>query len=217
MPFVLANALPEQSVLANTLDSFQSTQNGTTTSTSSTYSNEWIKGQWYAKDGSTSYTYQGSWKKNSKGWWYEDENGWYPKNCWQKISGKMYFFHDDGVMHTGWLEDGGSWYYLENSGTLMTGWMKDGGKWYYFGSSGAMATGWQKVGGHWYHFKSSGAMNTGWFEDKEAENRLPAGQKRAIWYWFDNDGAMATGWKEISGQWEMFADSGEWLYTWQGN
>ena len=60
-------------------------------------------------------------------------------------------------------------------------------------------------------------MATGWFEDKDAEDALPANQKRAIWYWFDKDGTMATGWKEIDGQWEMFADSGEWLYTWQAN
>ena len=60
-------------------------------------------------------------------------------------------------------------------------------------------------------------MATGWFEDKEAENNLPADQKRTIWYWFDNNGQMATGWKEISGQWELFDDSGEWLYTWQAN
>ena len=31
------------------------------------------------------------------------------------------------------------------------------------------------------------------------------------------NGVMATGWKEIDGTWEMFSDSGEWLYTWQGN
>ena len=41
--------------------------------------------------------------------------------------------------------------------------------------------------------------------------------KMANNYWFDDSGAMATGWKEINDQWEMFADSGAWLYTWQGN
>ena len=38
--------------------------------------------------------------------------------------------------------------------------------------------------------------------------------KTANNYWFDDSGVMATGWKEIGGPWEMFADSGAWLYTW---
>ena len=60
-------------------------------------------------------------------------------------------------------------------------------------------------------------MATGWFEDKEAENKLPANQRKALWYWFDNNGQMATGWKEINSQWEMFDNSGIWLYTWDGD
>ena len=59
-------------------------------------------------------------------------------------------------------------------------------------------------------------MVTGWFEDTDAENALPEGQRRALWYWFDKSGVMAIGWKEIGGQWEMFDDSGLWLYTWDG-
>ena len=53
-------------------------------------------------------------------------------------------------------------------------------------------------------------MITGWYEDKTSNDS-------SVWYWFDNNGAMATGWKQINGQWEMFADSGAWLYTWDGN
>ena len=80
-----------------------------------------------------------------------------------------------------------------------------------------MATGWAQDGGSWYFFNASGVMKTGWFEDKEAEAALPEGGKRALWYWFDENGIMAKGWKEIAGRWEMFADNGEWLYTWDGN
>ena len=53
-------------------------------------------------------------------------------------------------------------------------------------------------------------MATGWYEDKDIYGN-------STWYWFDDSGEMATGWKEIKGQWEMFADSGAWLYTWDGN
>ena len=79
-----------------------------------------------------------------------------------------------------------------------------GDVWYYFGADGTMKTGWQKIGSQWYYF-DDGAMKTGWLEDGES------------WYWFDSDGIMATGWAEINGQWEMFADSGAWMYTWDGN
>ncbi len=160
MPFILANALPEQSALANTLDSVQSTKNEAAASTSSTYSNEWIKGQWYAKDGSTSYTYQGSWKKNSKGWWYEDENGWYPKNCWQKIDGKWYYFDSNGYMESNCYRSG---YWLTKSGAWDTAykgsWKKNSKGWWY-----QDITGWYpkncslKIDGKWYYFNAQGYL-----------------------------------------------------------
>ena len=55
------------------------------------YSNEWVKGKWYNKDGTQTYKYTMSWKQNSKGYWIEDTKGWYPKNQWQKIDFKWYF------------------------------------------------------------------------------------------------------------------------------
>ena len=73
-----------------------------------------------------------------------------------------------------------------------------------------MQTGWQKIGGSWYFFKDSGAMVTGWYDIKPVYGD-------STWYWFDENGVMATGWKEINGQWEMFNNSGVWLYTWDGN
>ena len=62
------------------------------------YSNEWVKGLWYNKDGSQTYKYKLSWKHNSKGWWVEDTSGWYPKNQKQKIDGKWYSFDAKGYM-----------------------------------------------------------------------------------------------------------------------
>ncbi len=157
--------------------------------------------------------------------WIWDSGSWYymkPSGAmatgWIWDSGCWYYMKSSGAMAIGWVSDGGNWYYMQPSGTMATGWVSDGGKWYYFDAGGNMATGWQYASGKWYYFRKSGAMASHeWIEDKEAEALLPAGQQRALWYWFDWDGTMATGWKEIDGQWEMFADSGEWLYTWQGN
>ena len=65
------------------------------------YSSEWVKGKWYNKDGTQTYKPVGTWHKNKKGWWYEDESGWYPRNRWQKIDGKWYYFKSDGYAAAG--------------------------------------------------------------------------------------------------------------------
>ena len=40
---------------------------------------------------------------------------------WQYIADKWYFFDQDGVKKTGWVNDG-SWYYLAADGSMQTGW-----------------------------------------------------------------------------------------------
>ena len=151
---------------------------------------------------------------NDGGTWYYMKSSGAMATGWINDGGTWYYMKPSGAMATGWISDGGTWYYMRSSGAMATGWQLDGWTWYYFDGNGAMATGWRSIGGSWYYFRNSGAMATGWFEDQEAEAKLPADQKRAIWYWFDDNGAMATGWKEIDGRWEMFADNGEWLYSW---
>ena len=98
---------------------------------------------------------------------------------WQYISGKWYFFDQEGVKKTGWVSDG-SWYYLAADGSMQTGWKFISGKWYYLYSDGAMATGWAKVDGVWYYLNTSGALVTGWFQ---------AGGK---WYYAYSSGALAV-------------------------
>ncbi len=182
------------------------------------------------------------WISDSGAWYYLKPSGAMTTG-WVSDNGAWYYMSSGGALYTGWLQDGNAWYYFDANGAMVTGvreidgteyifdangawqenatpvqtgWVQDGGSYYYYDESSIMVTGWQSISGSWYHFSDSGKMTTGWFEDKEAEANLPAEKKHALWYWFDQSGAMAIGWKEINGQWELFDDSGKWLYTWDG-
>ena len=176
----------------------------------------WVKdkGKWYyLNDNGTLKT---GWLNDNGNWYYLRSDGQLATG-WICDGGAYYYMSKSGLMLTGWIEDSGKWYYMNESGVMQTGWLKSGNNWYYLRSSGELASGWQQISGQWYYFTKSGAMASGeWIEDKEAEAKLPAGQKRELWYWFDDNGKMAVGWKEIHGQWEMFSDGGEWLYSWNG-
>ncbi len=177
----------------------------------------WVQdnGNWYYFTGGGSmYT---GWLQSGNTWYFLKSSG-IMATGWQQIGGVWYWFSESGEMAAGWQQIGSTWYWFSAGGEMATGWQKIGGTWYLFSADGAMATGWQKADGEWYYFKKSGAMASNeWIEDREAEKKLPANEKRTLWYWFDVNGHMAKGWKEINGKWEMFSDSGEWLYTWQAN
>ena len=124
------------------------------------YSNEWVNGQWYDANGSTSYKPKGAWKQNATGWWYEDETGWYPQNCWQKIDGVWYFFKPDGYMASNeyyngyWLNSDGSWddkYFLSWKQNSTGWWVEDISGWW-------PQSQWLKIDGSWYYFDASGYM-----------------------------------------------------------
>ena len=57
---------------------------------------EWINGWWLNKDGTWTYKYQASWKKNARGWWYGDSSGWYAAGKSFIIDGKSYTFDAAG-------------------------------------------------------------------------------------------------------------------------
>ena len=141
-----------------------------------------------------------SWDDN---WYYIDQDGVMLMSNWAFLGGNWYWFDSDCAMALGWRQIDGTWYYFSDNGAMTIGWQNIGGTWYYFDESGAMKTGWL-YDGAWYYFDESGVMKTGWLED-------------GAWYYFDASGAMTTGWQLIGDQWEMFSESGEWLYTWEGN
>ena len=167
-----------------------------------------------------------------QGWVTEGTNRYYyvdgiKVTGWQGINGAFYYFNNDGVMHTGWIQDGANKKYLNTNGILVAGWQKIAGKWYYFNPDGAMITpGWQVIGGNRYYFNADGTMiESGW----QAIN--------GAFYYFNTDGTMHTswiqdganrkylnangilvaGWQTIEGKWYYFEADGSMITPgWQG-
>lgn len=102
------------------------------------------------------------WNKSSDKWSYVDDYGNLLKNTWfyDRNYGKTYYFNNDGIMNTGWIQLNGDWYYLDTSGAMVTGWKMIGSKWYYLDYNGKMRTGWfQDSNGKFYYlYESSGEM-----------------------------------------------------------
>ena len=139
------------------------TTSTTTPKTTSSYSNEWVNGKWYNKDGSQTYKGTMSWKKNAKGWWIEDSAGWYPVSQWQKIDGKWYYFNASGYMESScyrdgcWLGSDGAWNTSYSGGK----WTSNATGWWFEDSSGWYPVSqWVKINGTWYYFKADGYMAT---------------------------------------------------------
>lgn len=42
--------------------------------------------------------FAGEWKQDNKKWWYQNEDGSYPKQKWQEVDGKQYYFDENGFM-----------------------------------------------------------------------------------------------------------------------
>ena len=154
----------------------------------------------------------GQWIKDKKGWWYKYPDGSFPRNQWQQINGRYYFFNVNGYMLTGWQELDGfgyykekSWYYFDpENGDMKTGWQNIKGKWYYLDpAEGYMLTGVQQVGenGECYYFHNkNGDMQTGWQQLTGAGNH-----EGPAWYYFNPaDGSMLTGWQNIQEKWYYF-------------
>ncbi len=123
------------------------------------YSNEWVNGLWYNKNGKQSYKPVGSWHENKKGKWYSDTSGWYAKNQWQKIDGKWYYFNREGYMEKDAYRGG---YYLMKNGawdgkTKAAGWKQDKtGWWFKTGGKTWLSNCWKLIDGKWYYFKKTG-------------------------------------------------------------
>lgn len=106
-----------------------------------------------ANSGATS-----GWLRSGNKWTYRYANGTQPKNCWDRVGDKWYFFDADGYLQYGWVSFNGKWYYSDaNTGEMKTGFNNINEKWYYFNESGIMQTGYITVDGKTYYMDQSGA------------------------------------------------------------
>lgn len=98
----------------------------------------------------------GTWKLDNGSWKFTMSNGIQMLNGWEYIKnpyatngeGADWFYFENGLMKTGWLNENGQWFFLSNvsNGTLghmVTGWQQIDGVYYYFepdsnGSRGAL-------------------------------------------------------------------------------
>ena len=112
----------------------------------------------------------GEWKSNSTGWWWVRGDGTYPKNQWEYIDKKWYYFNSSGYMATGtitWPSGSGDSYTLASDGHLTSSglsgaWEASGTKWKFKVTGGSYRTSkWGYISGQWYYFNSSGYMVTG--------------------------------------------------------
>ena len=165
------------------------------------YSEEWVKGIRYGKDGfrSKAHPSAAAWKKTSKGYTYVDAGGWSPKSQWQKIDGKWYYFDQDGIMEKDAYRKG---YYLTTSGAWdgkakAAGWKQnDTGWWYSLDGKSFLKNCWKKIDGKWYCFKADGYAAQsefvgGWWCDKNCVQSDPVKygwHKTAKGWWYGTAG-----------------------------
>lgn len=179
---------------------------------------------------------QGVWKKSGTKWWFQYPDGTYPKNCWETIKGKEYYFDKSGYMVTNkWVGD----YYVDANGyKVKNKWVgayyvgPDGkyvkNQWvgnYYCGSNGKYQKGWLKLDEGWYYLGTNGKVNKGWFQVKKVwyyGDKTTGLLYEKEWldnkYYFKSGGAMATGWYQIDGDYYYFTSSGAKVTNkWVGN
>lgn len=116
----------------------------------------------------------------------------------------------DGHQLFGLAEYEGSDYYFDENGILQTGWLDVDGKRLYALPSGELARGLQQIDGETYYFTADHAMRTGFFSangvyyffDRETGAARDDGfvtENGDTWYATD-DGTLCTGWQDIDGR-----------------
>lgn len=147
----------------------------------------------------------------------------YKLQGWGWVSGKWYYFDEEGIMKTGWLLLGRTWYYFNQEGIMQTGLRVIGGRKYYLNTSGAMETGWKYIDKGWYYFTESGAAKKGWLEIGkkryylDSEGVMLTGEQMIddVLYYLEKDGSLRTGWRYIAGKWYYYSENGYGQTGWQ--
>ena len=158
----------------------------------------------------------GKWYYFQESYWYMYAEGFYWIYNKQTSKTELYFFDENGVMQTGWINLGDYWYYFKSNGVGAEGWQKLGGKWYYFEDAEA-CTGVMRIEGECYYFglpyKADGSANpnvgvmaTGWVS---YDVQVGYGTYETRWFYFKANGVRVTGWQKIGGKWYYFRDNGD--------
>lgn len=99
------------------------------------------------------------------------------KGVWTP-SGSNWLFLVNGTAYTGWLVDtDGKQYYFGQDGIMQTGWLDEGGKRYYLDADGIKQTGDITVDGETYHLNEDGSLDG--VETKSNEETEKKTQKKA--------------------------------------
>lgn len=150
------------------------------------------------------YDYSENWNDNTddggsiRGNNYIMPDGEKARNSWKKVSGRWYYFDENGSMVKGWRYINNFWYFMSSGGAMQTGWISPtAGTWFYMNANGEMCTGWvEPVPGDWYYLDGNGYMQRGWIDVN--------GRR----YYLDNNGKMQRGWVMIAGTWYYFNGDG---------
>ncbi|WP_036607902.1 hypothetical protein [Oribacterium sp. P6A1] len=149
--------------------------------------------QVYVQDSGSVVT--NSWiKASSNGqviWYYATQDGTLRKSGWQTVNGYRYYFDENGIMQTGWIEDY-KYYCDPNSGAAASGWkyipIPDELS-YYYSSNSHFSTGSYA----WFYFNTSNNQKY-CAENENVTVKTIDGVK----YGFDENGVMQLGWAKVT-------------------
>lgn len=108
-------------------------------------------------------------------------------------SGSNWMFLVDGKAYIGWLTDtDGKRYYFDDNGIMQTGWVDSSKKRYYMDMDGIMQTGEIKVDGKTYHLNEDGTLQ-GYRAKKSTSSKTKTDTKKAVALTFDDGPSSFTG------------------------
>lgn len=159
-----------------------------------------------------SFTSFAGWEYNNNGSYiYKDNNGKMAVNSWIKITDNSvvswYYALGNGAIRTdGWQKIDGHYYYFNEDGVMQTGWVDDYK--YYCNENGVMATGWKQIMVpeelEKDEFYRAGDQRWFFFHEKNGDkfksddsDRIKTFRIAGREYGFDENGVMRTGWAKV--------------------